>query len=492
MKRKIMYILGVWGLLTCGACTDWLTIQPETSMTAETLFATDDGVQQGLNGAYYIAQYIYGPTSAMVGGGIVEMMANTYSFASGTDGYLWSNHTYGQTDSQENVNKSAFMQSYNLIANLNSLINEMVKNRDDITPEVYAIVRGEAFALRACAHLDLLRVYGPVPSKADPAKTYLPYVRVNSNENYEYHTFDQFMDYVQADLDSAEFLLAQYEPVLTTSFSNTEYTTAEWPYRKSRLNYYGVLGLQARAALWRGDKTKALQYAKLVKDASYDSYGTMQKHFRFTTPSDDVTNYYTTDKTHYTEHICGVKCDNFYFDQSSWSYRMLSLYNVPEFGEVLYGEDYANDLRYQHFWRTGTGSWYDDEGNILPEYRVLSITIGKYSDFSSSTTSGAKMNSPIVRLPEMYFIIMECGTLEEANAAYEEYCAARNISYEPLTENDRQDRVILESVREYVGEGQNLGMYKRNNVKRMVGATTDCTEEQYIVPIPEAEFITEK
>lgn len=129
---------------------------------------------------------------------------------------------------------------------------------------------------------------------------------------------------------------------------------------------------------------------------------------------------------------------------------------------------------------------------MLPEYRVLSITIGKYSDFSSSTTSGAKMNSPIVRLPEMYFIIMECGTLEEANAVYEEYCAARNISYIPLTENDRQDRVILESVREYVGEGQNFGMYKRNNVRRMVGAITDCTEEQYIVPIPEAEFITEK
>ncbi len=37
------------------ACTDWLTVQPETSMTAETLFQTDNGVKYGLNGAYLLA-----------------------------------------------------------------------------------------------------------------------------------------------------------------------------------------------------------------------------------------------------------------------------------------------------------------------------------------------------------------------------------------------------------------------------------------------------
>ena len=47
---------------------------------------------------------------------------------------------------------------------------------------------------------------------------------------------------------------------------------------------------------------------------------------------------------------------------------------------------------------------------------------------------------------------------------------------------------MLESIREYAGEGQNFFTYKRNNVRRMVGATTDCSEEQYIVPIPDKEF----
>lgn len=488
MRRKVLYVLGLSTMLACNACSDWLTIQPETSITAETLFKTDEGVIQGINGVYCVARDVYMPTVRLGGGSFVEYMANTYACEEGTDHYLWANHIYGYTDSQEDRNSDLFMSVYNVIANLNPLINEMEKNRDQINPTVYNIVRGEALALRASLHLDLLRIYGPVPSKVDPAKKYVPYVRVNSVKNYEYHTFDRFMDYVQVDLDSAEVLLAKSDPILTTSFQATEYTSYTWPFRKSRLNYYGVLGLQARAALWRGDKEKALRYAKLVKEAKTPD-GNLQ--IRLTTPSDNVADYNVTDLSHYSEHVCGIKCETFDFNDSSWSTRKLALFNLPDFRVVLYGDNYKDDLRYKHFWRTGSGTWYAPDGSILPEYKLLSITIGKFSDFTPINTL-CKKNFPIMRLPEIYFIIMECGSLEEANLLYKEYCAARNITYVPLTEEDRQERIILESIREYVGEGQNFYMYKRNNVKRMVGGTTDCSEEQYIVPIPKSEYLDVK
>ena len=54
MKKKI-YVLGLSVLLACSACEDWLTIQPETTLAAETLFKTDVGITQGLNVAYYKA-----------------------------------------------------------------------------------------------------------------------------------------------------------------------------------------------------------------------------------------------------------------------------------------------------------------------------------------------------------------------------------------------------------------------------------------------------
>ena len=490
MMKKVIYTVGLSMMLS--ACTDWLTVQPEASMTTETLFQTDNGVKYGLNGAYMLAQYVYGPSGSLGGTSIVENMANTYLYTINSDGEKWANHIYEDTDSQKNVNASTFLQSYNIIAILNSLLNEMVAHQGKITPECYAIVRGEAFALRACCHFDLLRVYGPVPSKVDAGKRYLPYVRVNDPENYEYHTFDQFMEYVQADLDSAEFLLGKYDPVLTTKISSTESTSYEWSYRKSRINYYGVLGLQARVALWNGEEEKAVRYARLVKDAKDSEESWAQLQFKLTTSDDDVNSFYTTDLSHYSEHICGVKCDQFDFNTSSWAPRRLAATNDVSYRELLYGENYADDLRYQHFWKTGSGTWYAPDGSILEQYKVISITINKFSQFLANSTNDCKDNFPIIRLPEIYFIVMECGPLDEANVLYEEYCSARNIEYVPLTDADRQERIMLESIREYVAEGQNFFTYKRNNVRRMFGATSDCSEDQYIVPIPEAESLNVK
>ena len=77
MKKKI-YVLSLSVLLACSACEDWLTIQPETTVAAETLFKTDVGITQGLNGAYYTAMSIYAPSSYLGGSSFIEYMANTY------------------------------------------------------------------------------------------------------------------------------------------------------------------------------------------------------------------------------------------------------------------------------------------------------------------------------------------------------------------------------------------------------------------------------
>ena len=115
--------MGLSLIMALSACTDWLTVQPETSMTAETLFQTDNGVKYGLNGAYLLAsQTVYGPSGYFGGHSVVESMANTYLYAMNTDGYNWANHTYEQTDSQKNVNGYTFQYPYTIIAKLNSLL----------------------------------------------------------------------------------------------------------------------------------------------------------------------------------------------------------------------------------------------------------------------------------------------------------------------------------------------------------------------------------
>lgn len=130
--KKMILGLSVGATLICSSCEEWLTIQPETTIAAETLFSTDEGIIGGLNGAYYRAMSIYYPTGCWGGAGFLENMANTYYYDPllGYDGYYFSIHVYDQSDTQENVNESCFMQTYNVIANLNSLLNEIYLLQD--------------------------------------------------------------------------------------------------------------------------------------------------------------------------------------------------------------------------------------------------------------------------------------------------------------------------------------------------------------------------
>lgn len=265
MIKKNIYILCMAFALGCSACNDWLTVVPETTLMPNNLFQTDGGCLQVLTGGYVLmATNIYSPTGIMGGGGVVEEMACTWT----KDNSLFARHEYdidnsglgGQLD-------RIFEQNYKVVATLNPLIEGCDENRDKLSEEYYNMVKGEALAIRACLHLDLIRLFGPMPSQVNTATKYLPYVRENSIENYEYYTFADYMNFLLADLNEAEELLAKSDPVLTYPLEGSSEYAGDWTDRKSHFNYYGVLALQARARLWMGDTEGALRYAKMVKDA---------------------------------------------------------------------------------------------------------------------------------------------------------------------------------------------------------------------------------
>ena len=473
MKKGFLYITIIMTMF-CTACEDWLTVQPETSIAGENLYTTDEGCKQALNGLYLLMRSgIYSPEGYFGGASHLEYMAWNLSPTEGTDTWNWATHVYEQSESMQNVNTYMFMGLYEIITNANSLIAGSESNKNKLSTDAYNIIRGEALAIRALVHLDLMRFWGSVPSEVDASRKYLPYVTINSPDTYEYLTYEDYMTHLFADLDLAEDLLGKSDPVLTEAFTASEISTLKWSYRKSHINYYGVLALQARAHLWYGDREEALRYALLIRDAvNVDG----SPKWRFTTLEDEIWDNTETDLTCYSEHICGVKCDNYdYMQGRAWRPNNISYLNKSsDFVSVLFDGN-TDDFRYQRFWAYSNS------------FMGRGYYCYKYLNFYSSSVS--QKNFPIIRLPEIYFIIMECGTLAEANNAYELYCTARNISFVPFTESDRQERIIVEFMREYTGEGQNFFMYKRNNVRRMLFASEDCSVEQYMIPIPEGEFL---
>ena len=475
MKKCLMPILLI--VMLFSACDDWLTVEPETSITGEKLFTTDEGVKQSLNGLYLNMRGMYYPEGRLGAVGCLENMACTWTWYEGTQGWYWTAHYYS-TQSDNVDNQMMFQGLYNIIANANSLIEGTATNRGRLKEEVYRIGRGEGLAIRALAHFDLIRLYGPVPTNVDASATYLPYVRTNDINPYTYDTYDDYMDYLLADLDSAEMLLAGADPVVMGTFEETETSSAEWSFRKSHVNYYGVLGLQARVRLWLGDTEGALRYARLVKEAKNED-GTPK--VRLMTPADDG-NFYdnaTVDLTCYCEHLIGTKCDHYnYLSGTVWRPNNIQVLNYSDtFLDELFDGN-VEDKRYQWFW-----AYYNNRWGTSGYYTT------KYMNFYSSSTS--QKNFPIMRLAEIYLIIAETAPLDEANAAYEEYCDARNVDYVPLSESDRRERILLEYIREFTGEGQNFYTYKRFNAKNMLFGVRELTEEQYRLVIPDAELLTE-
>lgn len=472
MIKKGIYILCTLLALGCGACNDWLTVVPETSLVADNLFETDKGCLQVLDGAYILAaNNVYKPDGSMGGGGLVEYLACTWT-TSGASADL-ANHVYN-TDNASfgNSLNAVFKGIYKIVNTLNPLIEGCDKNKDKLSKEYYNMIKGEALAMRASLHLDLIRVWGPMPSKINTSKEYLPYVTQNSIKSYPYYTFDRYMELLLADLDEAEQLLQEFDPILTYSADGSTEYTGDWTNRRSHFNYYGVLGLQARARLWMNDKEGALHYAKMVKEAKNED-GTS----KFILANENNID----NKIFYTEHLCGTNQDNYDYQKTGFmgSRNLIAYYNMNYYTFVndLFAGN-TNDLRWKNQW-----TWtYSQMG---PNVRITS----KYNQMYPSST--AKRNMPIVRLAEMYFIVMELGTLEEANVAYKEFCEARNITYAPMTESTRSEIVMWEYIREFIAEGQNFFTYKRFAVRRMLWQdkeSMDCEEAQYVLPLPPGEF----
>ena len=73
MIKKSIYILCTSLALGCSACDDWLTVVPETTLIADNLLETDEGILQVLDGAYVLAaSNVYKPTGSLGGGGVLR------------------------------------------------------------------------------------------------------------------------------------------------------------------------------------------------------------------------------------------------------------------------------------------------------------------------------------------------------------------------------------------------------------------------------------
>lgn len=267
MKNTLYAIVMMAFCLMFASCDDWLDVKPYDKISENELMKTEEGYQKMLNGIYIDLndEALYGKTLSVE---MLEVMGGSYAI--GTDNSVWGNYKdlasykYGTEYWRSRLNQT-WNKAYALILNCNKILESIDSKRDIFTDGNYYIIKGEATALRAMLHFDMLRLFGPVYSK-DSDVAAIPYYTKVVNTPEPILSAKDVAEKVIADLEDARVMLNN-DPVKTegTLMSGAVDGTGNFMrYRALRLNYYAVEALLARSYLYIGDKANAMNYASDV------------------------------------------------------------------------------------------------------------------------------------------------------------------------------------------------------------------------------------
>ena len=478
--RKIFTYMLMTMLVTLSSCDAWLNVKPYDKMSQDELLSSEAGYIKLLNGIYVELNrdMLYGGAMSVE---MIEIMGGAYVI--GTDNSVWGNYAdlaeyeYGTDYWRARLNET-WNKAYSLILNCNLLLENLENADVKFTGDNYKIIKGEALALRAMLHFDMLRLFGPVYSR-NPEMLSIPYYKKYSVVPNERLTASQVAAEITHDLHEARILLAN-DPVRTSgtmTSAPSDGSSTFMYYRNLRLNYFAVTALLARSGLYFGDNEAAYKYSTEVIEAAQDGiFPFVDKNLVSGSP-EDPDRIFSSEVIFALTHSQRNTLFKGYFDPSripNYVFRM----DNDLMSNVIYGGGAT------------TGGSQDDY-----RYRVNWVATGanryfyKYSDM---VDSGSITNTmiPMIRLGEMYLIAAESRSTDiEAGVSYvNQLRAARGVSkLQTLTQKTLQ----YEYIRELYGEGQLFFMYKRM-FSPVVVSPTDSRNPQpadaiFVVPLPSSE-----
>ena len=502
--KKIYSIFAVLALMST-SCS-WLDITPADTVVEEELFSEAEGFHNAINGLYNSMSdsELYGRELSY---GFVEVLSQNYvdgaksgvyikGLSNYSDYYPLLKYDYTKEKVQNKI-ESIWKKAYFTIANANNII----KNIDNLTPgdfeygqEEMNLIKGEALAVRALLHFDMLRLFAPAPAVADD-KPYIPYLETfpyyggQANESVE-----NILTKVARDLTEAKALITTFDTLDKTrraklsSFNRFSLSTggtnagAFYEYRGYRINIMAVTGLLARVYSYWGKYDKSFELANEAADFVYD----------------ETENYKAL------SYSSGVQMKN---DRKFSSDLMfcLSDINMTENYEVhatASSNDYFNlDAKVVQF----EGTPEADAGDNRLVYLMTKNTRFGQTGYAplkyiklDNGNDRAKMVAdmlPIIRLSEMHFIMAEAkaneGNFSETDGANYylnliregRNCKKMNLGITDMESFKKQ--LFMEVRKEYCNEGHTFYYFKKYNTL----LTTKMIPENFIIPIPQSEKI---
>lgn len=483
MKKYIISISAAV-CLAFSSCSDFLDVKPKTEVPTDDLFKKESGFEDALNGCYIKmnSKNLYGKFLTLSG---VDFLARYYdNTTEGTYEYALSNFNWNNSYVKGQI-KNTYNEFYNVILQANDVImhidTETGKNAVK-SEKKRNLLKGEALAMRAFLHFDILRLFGQLP-KNPTIQVSLPYSEVTGIEDRPLYGFDEYVQKLLKDLSDAEELLSD-DPCRTYNLNTHVHAEVDddfYHYRKFRFNWFAVKALQARVHLYLGNRAEAYEAAMNVinaKNIDGSDYFTLagDKDFmqsNFAMPSETIMGLSNSSlEDNEIERLFKNEANTFPMLFSKDRRDLMFFYNT------------GSNNRYSRWW----GEVTNGTGGTNPYYK-------KYMQNEGSGSDADKLNNrwlvPLLRLSEMYLIAMEAtDNLDEANFLYTEYMLARNVQVSDYFFDLGwvQGETVFEMRIEFMAEGQMFFTYKRIGSTDMFFDYMTITEEDYIIPVPESEL----
>lgn len=472
--------------LSATSCNDWLDVTPRQQVKAEVLFQSEEGYKQALNGVYIKIgdKGLYGRNATMY---IPEFLARQWTVpAKTTNQTVYSLANFDFTESgSESTMSSLFASYYSAIAQINDILENLDETSMHFNYNNDKLIRGEALGLRAFLHLDVLRMWGPTPDVAASGDEAIPYVTelTNNPSKLISKTYGEVTKAIETDLNNAEAILKEYDPVTYADMDSLNSLTNSGRYvgvgtmpkdewqtkRRSRFNYYAVLATKARFYHWIGDKESAVKYAKAVVDSEKIPLCT----------ESTVANSLTM----YPEQIFGIEnIDLLTLIQNDYL-NSGALFTQKESYVTKAYESAANvnDIRYTNnrYWGTET---YSNGTSVFTFYKYVG---------NNKVESDKRI--PLVRMAEMYLILSEDLPMAEAKPYFSTYRISRGMSSSVdetafASESALASRLESEYRKEFFGEGQMYYFYKKHNYNQYTWPSRfSLPSTGYTIPKPKGQ-----
>lgn len=452
-KHKLYSFLCLIVLSTsCGK--NYLETSPTDQISSSSVFSSIGNVKLALNGIYRL---LYTQISNQSQDGQSAMIINMD--AMGED-LVWSGNTYSYFKPAlrwvDHRNESSALALYpytfyyRIISNANMIINSIEAIEGDETEKNG--ITGEALALRAWAHFQLVQIYGKrYAAGVENSQPGIPIMLENSTEGVPRASVEEVYKQINADLDLA---IADLSNAPARSY-------------KTHINVNVAKGLKARVALTMQDWATAARFAHEAREgfslmsnadylAGFTSLNNVEWMWGIVQTSDQVPTYGS---------FYAYMSENY---NSSWNRLEPKMIN-----SVLYKQISATDIRKKIWWdgtaaekANFTGAIDVSTGTTASTSKIIKYMHRKFVVPDYTNRAG---DIPYMRTAEMYLIEAEAlaRSGQDAAAATALYPLAvnRDPSYLLSTKTGQAliEEIMIQRRVELWGEGFRFFDLKRTD-----------------------------